>query len=52
MRSVSPVPILTGLQFGHCRTRVTLPFGAQAHLRSDDAGFTLDVSGYPALADA
>jgi muramoyltetrapeptide carboxypeptidase len=52
VRSVSPVPVLTGLQFGHCRTRVTLPFGARARLRSDAAGFTLDLSAYPALADA
>lgn len=52
LRETLPLPVLTGLQFGHCRTRVTIPFGAQASLRSDGAQFELSVSGYPALTDA
>jgi muramoyltetrapeptide carboxypeptidase len=52
LRSVLPVPVLTGLQFGHCRTRVTIPLGASARLRSDAGQFELNISGYPALTDA
>lgn len=43
------IPVLTGLPFGHTPTRVTLPFGAPAHLVSDAAGFHLTVSGYPTV---
>jgi muramoyltetrapeptide carboxypeptidase len=52
LRATLPCPVLTGLQFGHCATRVTLPFGAAAALRSDGEQFTLTISGYPHLADA
>jgi len=52
LRATLPCPVLTGLQFGHCRKRVTIPFGARAALRSDGARFELTVSGYPNLADA
>jgi muramoyltetrapeptide carboxypeptidase len=52
LREVLPVPVLTGLQYGHCRTLVTIPVGAHARLRSDAAGFQLDLSAYPALNDA
>lgn len=50
LRERLPVPVLTGLEFGHIRRRVTLPFGGQAQLTSDAAGFTLQVSNYPTLA--
>lgn len=50
MRARLAVPVLTGLPFGHVKERCTLPFGARAHLVSDDAGFQLTVSGYPCLA--
>ena len=46
LRRSLPIPVLTGLQFGHIPKRVTIPFGAQATLVSDDAGFTLTMSGY------
>jgi muramoyltetrapeptide carboxypeptidase len=50
MRERLPVPILTGLPFGHVKERCTLPFGAQAQLTSDAAGLTLLVSDYPTLS--
>ncbi|MFL6709139.1 MAG: muramoyltetrapeptide carboxypeptidase [Massilia sp.] len=51
LRATLPIPILTGLQFGHGPTRVTLPFGAQARLVSSGEGFTLSMHGYPRLQD-
>jgi muramoyltetrapeptide carboxypeptidase len=50
LRARLPVPVLTGLPFGHIRERVTLPFGAQAHLISDSDGFRLTLTDYPTLA--
>ncbi|RSZ60784.1 muramoyltetrapeptide carboxypeptidase [Massilia atriviolacea] len=52
LRATLPIPVLTGLQFGHMAQRVTIPFGAHAQLVSDDAGFTLTMSGYPTIAHA
>jgi muramoyltetrapeptide carboxypeptidase len=52
LRSTLPIPVLTGLQFGHIRKRVTIPFGAQATLVSDAARFELTMSDYPTVADA
>ncbi|MES2015517.1 MAG: muramoyltetrapeptide carboxypeptidase [Pseudomonadota bacterium] len=52
LRNTLPCPVLTGLQFGHCRQRVTIPFGASASLHSDATEFALTISGYPTLADA
>ena len=52
VRERLPVPVLTGLEFGHIRRRVTLPFGGQARLTSDETGFTLQVTDYPTLARA
>lgn len=52
LRETLPCPVLTGLQFGHCRKRVTIPFGASASLRSDAGHFELSVSGYPNLCNA
>lgn len=52
LRRTLPIPVLTGLQFGHIPKRVTIPFGAQATLVSDDAGFTLTMSGYPTVRHA
>lgn len=49
LRSRLPLPVLTGLPFGHIRERCTLPVGAQAHLVSDAPGFTMTMSGYPTL---
>jgi muramoyltetrapeptide carboxypeptidase len=47
IRRVTGIPVLTGLQFGHCDDLVTLPVGVAAQLRSGPDGFTLSVSGYP-----
>ncbi|KQV61375.1 muramoyltetrapeptide carboxypeptidase [Duganella sp. Root336D2] len=49
IRSLLPVPVLTGLPFGHGESRCTLPFGGRAHLVSDGEGFDLTASGYPTL---
>ncbi|SFV17222.1 muramoyltetrapeptide carboxypeptidase [Pseudoduganella namucuonensis] len=49
IRGRLPIPVLTGLPFGHIKERCTLPFGGRAHLVSDDAGFGLTVSDYPTL---
>jgi muramoyltetrapeptide carboxypeptidase len=52
VRGALPVPVLSGLQFGHGRKRVTIPLGAQARLVSDASGFQLTMSDYPTLAHA
>jgi muramoyltetrapeptide carboxypeptidase len=49
LRKTLPIPVITGLSFGHIPRRVTIPFGAQATLVSDEAGFRLTMSGYPTL---
>ena len=49
LRATLPVPVLTGLTFGHGPKRVTIPFGAQGRLESDCDGFTLTLSDYPTL---
>ncbi|MDC8756818.1 muramoyltetrapeptide carboxypeptidase [Janthinobacterium fluminis] len=50
VRARLPVPVLTGLEFGHIPRRVTLPVGAQAQLVSDADGFALTLRDYPVLA--
>lgn len=52
LRATLPCPVLTGLQFGHCARRVTIPFGAPATLRSSEAQFEITISGYPNLGNA
>jgi muramoyltetrapeptide carboxypeptidase len=52
LRKTLPIPIITGLSFGHIPRRVTIPFGAQATLVSDELGFRLTMSGYPTLRGA
>ena len=52
LRATLPVPILTGLSFGHVPRRVTIPFGAQGRLESHEEGFTLGLSDYPTLRTA
>lgn len=49
LRATLPMPVLTGLPFGHVRHRCTLPFGGTARLVSDSTGFDLTVSDYPTL---
>lgn len=50
LRARLPVPILTGLPFGHMRDKVTLAVGCQAELASDANAFQLCMTGYPSLA--
>lgn len=52
LRKTLPCPVLTGLQFGHGRKRVTIPFGARAALWSDAVHFELAISGYPTVNNA
>jgi muramoyltetrapeptide carboxypeptidase len=49
LRKVLPIPVLTGLSFGHIPRRVTIPFGAQARLVSGAEGFRLTMSDYPTV---
>jgi muramoyltetrapeptide carboxypeptidase len=44
-----PVPVLTGLPFGHVRRRACLPFGAQARLVSSEEVLRLEMRHYPTL---
>ncbi|MES2323655.1 MAG: muramoyltetrapeptide carboxypeptidase [Pseudomonadota bacterium] len=52
LRATLPVPVLTGLQYGHGPKRATIPFGARASLWSDAAHFELTISGYPTIRNA
>jgi muramoyltetrapeptide carboxypeptidase len=52
LRKTLPIPVINGLTFGHGARRVTIPFGAQATLVSDEAGFRLTMSNYPTLVRA
>ena len=45
LRATLPVPVLTGLPFGHIRDKVTLPVGGRAWLASDGEGFSLAMHG-------
>jgi muramoyltetrapeptide carboxypeptidase len=45
LRATLPVPVLTGLPFGHIRDKVTLPVGGQASLVSGGEGFSLAMHG-------
>jgi muramoyltetrapeptide carboxypeptidase len=49
LRATLPCPVLTGLEFGHIPRRVTIPFGAQGRLVSDEAEWRLTMSDYPTL---
>ena len=41
MRELLPIPVLTGLPFGHVAKKLTLPFGAVATLNIAPGSFTL-----------
>ena len=49
LRATLPVPVLTGLEFGHIPRRVTIPFGARGHLRCDGEHWRLTLSDYPTV---
>lgn len=42
LRERFDLPILTGLPIGHVADKLTLPFGGQAVLESDESGWSLD----------
>jgi len=52
LRATLPVPVLTGLEFGHIARHVTIPFGAQGHLQCDGERWSLAMSAYPTLKTA
>ena len=49
IRSVCPIPVLTGLPFGHVREKTTLAVGSNAHLESDGTRWQLTMRDYPTL---
>ena len=49
LRERLDIPVITGLPFGHCRDKLTIPFGAQAVLDLSRSGFSLALSDYPHL---
>lgn len=49
VREVLPLPVLTGLEFGHVPRHVTIPFGAQGHLVCAAGRFVLSLSDYPTV---
>ncbi len=49
LRATLPLPVLTGLEFGHIPRRVTIPFGAQGRLVADGGCWTLTLSDYPTV---
>ena len=50
IRSRISIPIITGLPFGHCANKVTLPIGARVTLTSNANETTLQFGTYPHLA--
>lgn len=44
-----PVPVITGLPFGHTKEKATLPIGAKAHLKVQSSSVKLHLSGYPTI---
>lgn len=50
LRERLPLPVLSGLPFGHVPVRATIPFGAPATLICDGDGFELTMRDYPTLA--
>ncbi|MGI4848532.1 MAG: muramoyltetrapeptide carboxypeptidase [Janthinobacterium lividum] len=50
LRSVLPIPVLTGLPFGHVADKVTLPQGAHARLTSHPQGWDMTMTDYRCLS--
>jgi muramoyltetrapeptide carboxypeptidase len=49
IRNKIGIPVITGLPFGHCPNKVTMPIGAQLTLTSDAKQITFEFEGYPHL---
>jgi muramoyltetrapeptide carboxypeptidase len=52
LRETLPIPIVTGLPFGHIRDKATLAVGAQARLVSGNGQATLDMWNYLSLSSS
>ncbi|GAB3031278.1 MULTISPECIES: muramoyltetrapeptide carboxypeptidase [Oleiagrimonas] len=53
LRSITHVPVISGLPFGHRRDKLTLPVGSRSRLRIREGGRAeLAFSGYPYVAAA
>lgn len=52
LRATLPVPVLTGLPFGHMYDKATLPVGAIATLSRDGESVSMTMDRYPSLASA
>lgn len=50
LRETLPLPVITGLPFGHMRDKATLPVGAIATVSSDGESVSMTMRGYPSLA--
>lgn len=46
LRARLPIPVVTGLPFGHCRDKLTLPFGGWADFEVQKSSFSLTLSRY------
>src|SRR5690606_17535796 len=51
LRGALPIPVVTGLPFGHVRDKASLALGSRARLSSGADGARLEMSGYRCLAD-
>lgn len=51
LRKSLPIPVLTGLPFGHIPDKVTLAVGCQAELSAEEESFRLKMTGYPVLSN-
>lgn len=50
LRANLPIPVITGLPFGHIRDKVTLPVGSTTQLDSGSDAARLEMTHYPTLA--
>ncbi|MEO8101801.1 MAG: LD-carboxypeptidase [Betaproteobacteria bacterium] len=44
LRELLPIPVLTGLPFGHVARKLTMPYGAEARLLIHDSAFSLELN--------
>ena len=51
LRQQLPLPLISGLEFGHEQRTVTLPLGARARLVNQAAATTLTIGGHPVLTE-
>lgn len=49
IRSKIGIPVITGLPFGHCPNKVTMPVGAPVTIRSDAKQLIFEFTDYPQL---